>query len=118
MCDSCRNLFLSDNWRAIHPEWESRKDSMNDGAKAMAGGGRNGTDTVSKSSAGVRLTERELIERLGESRDREQSLREELDAYKRALRFARNFIELEQHARLTQDGNRLWLAKTRSFEKP
>ena len=43
------------------------------------------------------MKERQLVEQLGLSRDREQTLLEELDAYKRALRFARNFIELEHH---------------------
>ena len=112
MCDKCRGLFLSDDWRALHPAWESRKDAgadeeatagltaagLSGNAVMAAAAGSTGSKSATTSKVRARLSERELIEKLGESRDREQSLLEELDAYKRALRFARNFIELEQHA--------------------
>ena len=99
MCDSCRHVFLSKEWISLHPEWKA-KDEVNK---------QNHTTSPQKSSTSkwpsakkiLALnhnkfsSERQLVEQLGLARDREQTLLEELDAYKRALRFARNFIELE-----------------------
>ena len=105
MCDSCRQVFLSKEWITLHPEWESRGQKDKEKTASLA----NTSSTRKKAwpSAKSVLTlakpdERKLVEQLGAARDREQTLLEELDAYKRALRFARNFIELEHHGDTTK----------------
>jgi hypothetical protein len=102
MCDTCRQVFLSKKWISVHPEWESR--DKNDEKRTRSGGGSesNSKRSLWPSAKSVlslsKQDERKMVEQLSAARDREQTLLEELDAYKRALRFARNFIELENHA--------------------
>ena len=117
MCESCREIFITGRWRDVHHGWkkveketdvgkiESTRPLENDRRtfqeqKSMP----NSRETIRTNSSSPTELERLRNEKaalhaaLLAAQRREDYLVDELDGYKRALRFARNFIETEHES--------------------
>ena len=109
ICDSCKKVFLSDEWRDLHSDWSKRPTlARSERTRGKTIGTIAGTSGKSPSRRKATRIGREskqvhklLVEKaaletaLLSANNRYDELNDELDGYKRALKFARNFIETE-----------------------
>ncbi len=107
ICDSCKKVFLSDEWRDLHSDWSKRPVSPERrrgktvGTIAGISGKspkRRSTMHATKDAKTIHklMVEKAALETaLLSANNRYDELQDELDGYKRALKFARNFIETE-----------------------
>ena len=121
ICDSCKKVFLSDEWRDLHSDWSKRpalatserKRGKTIGTIAGTSGkspSRRKAARIGRESKQVHklLVEKAALETaLLSANNRYEELNDELDGYKRALKFARNFIETEavEHKNRKHDHN-------------
>jgi hypothetical protein len=107
ICDSCKKVFLSDEWRDLHSGWSKRPISPERrrgktvgtiaGIPGKSPKRRNTihTNREAKTIHKLMVEKAALETALLSANNRYDELQDELDGYKRALKFARNFIETE-----------------------
>jgi hypothetical protein len=105
ICDSCKKIFLSDEWRELNSDWSKRKSEsprrrkssvvVQPPAALTAPMPKTEKEKTDRLVQKLIAEKRELQAALDVAEEKNQELADELDGYKRALKFARNFIESE-----------------------
>ena len=104
VCDSCKKVFLSDEWRDLNTDWSKRKLAPPRRKSMTVADSKRLSLALPKDSslleaqqtiAALKADKARLEAELQGATEQNEELADELDGYKRALKFARNFIESE-----------------------